>query len=285
MQGNAICFLLTWWVTSHLMQLVIMDSDEYLSFNFFPSSSLNNTRIRPCKGVEMEGIGCRDDGLPVEMVRHFGLEFPPRLGANQSTIAHFIGNQWSDHVYDSRRLSRVCEVAPRVVIGASESTPPVSNLPQEFDWRAFRTLRYRQYGDINGNLPGKVLMHLNNWLPQPGKFEPHRGPGTCFNAGKRKRPHASASFFRVHHYTGSLEEFLSRPGDGTRTALNFETRNNYSVSGQVDEVFGWLESFIQRVGPRRARYLTQGLREWAFQNDVDAFELQNRTSTSADSPY
>ncbi len=128
-------------------------------------------------------------------------------------------------------------------------------------------------------------MNLQNWIPKPGKFEVHRGPGCCFNAGNRAFPDASASFFRVHHYTGTLEEFLSRPGDGTRTASNFEIRNNYSISGQLDEVVGWLESFIHRVGPRRALYLTQELRDWAFQNDVKALELQNRTDVSADSPY
>jgi hypothetical protein len=170
------------------MQLVIMDSDEYLSFNFFPPNAPNNSRIRRCKDVEIEGIRCRADGLPIEMVRHFGLEFPPRLGANQSTIAHFIGNKWSDIVYNSRRLSRVCEVSPRVFIGARETTPPMSDLPQEFDWRAFRTLRYRQHSDMNHFLPGKVLINLHNWLAPPGKFGAHRGPGTCFNAGKRRVP-------------------------------------------------------------------------------------------------
>jgi hypothetical protein len=269
-----------------------VDSDEYMSFNFFPPSALNSTttRVRPCIDVEMEGVGCRDDGRPVELLRSFGLEFPQGLGAPQSTLAHFIGKQWSDGVYEARRHSRVCEVASRVVVGAHESTPPTPwgdrTVPPEFDWRAFRTLRHRQHGAINYSLPGKVVMNLQMWAAPPGKLEIHRGPAeSCFNAGKRRTPDPSASFFRVHHYTGSLEEFMSRPGDGSRTAWNFEKRNNYTMSGHTDEVVGWLESFIERVGPRRAHYLTQGLREWAFQNDVDAWKLYDPANISVDSPY
>ena len=257
-----------------------MDTDEYISYNVFPRDP-TNTGLRPCRNVRLDNLPCRDDGFPVEMMRYFGLEFPPRLGDPESTIAHFIGKHWNDTVYNARHMSRICDVMPRLQIGAKETGPHGQTLPEDFDCREFRTLRYRQPGEERNALPGKAIMNLQNWKTVGRRLTPHRGPGYCFNADKRSVPDASLSFFRVNHYSGSLEEFLSRSSDGKRSVDLFMKRNAYSVSGQSDEVVGWLKSFIQRVSPHRALYLTQGLRKWAFKNDaklVDAHRGANTTS-------
>ena len=82
-------------------------------------------------------------------------------------------------------------------------------------------------------------MNLQNWKTIHRRLEPHRGPGYCFNAHKRNVPDASLSFFRVNHYSGSLEELLSRSSDfGRRSVDLFMTRNEYNVSGQSEEVVG-----------------------------------------------
>jgi hypothetical protein len=251
-----------------------------MSYNFFPKAIevISNKSYHSCRYVNVPGISaCRNDGYPVDMMQYFGIDFPRRLGDAQSTIAHFIHKFWNDTVYDHRHGSRVCDVAARTIIGSYENNSillPKLELPPTFIIDSFKTLRYRFHDHLLlDKKPGKAIMNLQQW---DGKYrlEIHRGNSQCFNAKQRKTPEASLSFFRVHHYTGSLEEFSLKPPSQRRSIESFQFRNNFQISGHVNEVMGWLESFIRRVGPSRAHFLTQGLREWAYRADVDYFTQQ-----------
>jgi hypothetical protein len=245
-----------------------------MSYNFFPRTDavINSKRHHNCKNVHVPGVAaCRNDGYPVDMMQYFGIEFPRQLGDPNSTIAHFIDRFWNDTVYDHRSGSRVCDVAARANIGSYENDTillPKQSLPPNFDVRQFKTLRYRFHDHLLlAKKPGKVIMNLQRWS---GRFllEVHRGNSHCFNAKRRNAPESALSFFRVHHYTGSLEEFTATK---RRTVESYQVRNKFLIFGHAMEVRGWLESFIRRVGPVRAHYLTQGLREWAYRSDYEYF--------------
>jgi hypothetical protein len=247
-----------------------------MSFNFYPTSvaEKNNTSYHNCENLDVQGIaGCRDDGYPIEMMQHFGLEFPRQLGDPSSTIAHFIDRNWNKNVYRGRKGSRTCDIAARVVIGNHENsnTPLELDIPKLFHVDNFRTLRYRYHDHLSlTQLPGKAILNLKKWKGK-NRLGVHRGNLNCFNAKERAYPEPSLSFFRVHHYVGSFEEFMMKPSSHTQTLESFKARNKIQISGQVKEVTGWLRSFIRRVGASRANYLTQGLRSWAFRSDLEYF--------------
>lgn len=275
-----------------------MDSDEYISYNFYneTAGNENNPPVRVCKRVNVsEHVKCRTDGVPANMMRHFGIEFPKTIvGAINgdetkpslpTTIAHFIHKYWNDTVVRARDRSNVCDVLPRVQLGVKTPTHPIPQSavpPSEFDVHEFRTMSHREHNEIRNDLPGKAMLNLKNWNSKyfggRDMMDIHRGTQDCFNAKMRKRPDPSLSFFRVHHYTGYLHEFLSRPGDSRRTAEAFAERNDYNVTGNTNEVTAWLTSFVQQVGPQRALYLTQGLRQWAIDNDNAVLAERTRKS-------
>jgi hypothetical protein len=272
----------------HIMcQVIIMDSDEYISYNFYNDTVAKEKKPaqRVCQRVSFwadDTFKCRSDGEAVHMMRYLGIPFPDTIVGSSisagtkspATISHFIHQYWNDSVIKIREGSDVCDVLPRIQIGVKNSSIPLpaaaaTSLPETFHANQFRTISNREHNEMRNNLPGKAMLNLQNWRGNQ-RIDIHRGPASllCFNAKKRRRPEPSLSFFRIHHYTGSLEEFMSRPGDTRRTAAIFAERNEYHVAGNTNEVTVWLSSFIKQVGPKRALYLTEGLRKWATANDA-----------------
>lgn len=196
------------------------------------------------------------------MLQYLNLSLP-KLG--EGTIAGFM-SQLSNTVVDRRPGSLFCEILPRTNLYAltdgSIVEPSNMHLPPGFDYKYFRTLRERVYTNIRSGLPGKSILNLQHWAGRrPIKI--HRANKRCFGYYNVE---PSLSFFRVHQYTGTLDEFLV-PTILTRTKGYFEARNrNHSAGGRVDDVSGWLISFIRRVGRYRAHNLTVKLQQLAIDN-------------------
>jgi hypothetical protein len=254
-----------------LLQVALIDTDEYIAFNFYAEHanySLNEKGV-PCENIEVPGVRCRADGVPVNMMMRLASKFPPDMGGTNSTIAHFIASSNWDEATKYRRISHVCDILPRVNMGGGTGNNAThAAAPPGFDGLEFRTLRYQHTLERAAQLPGKAIINVQEWQPTKWTLHMHVGNHRCFNAKRRTRPDASLSFFRIHHYAGTYEEFMSRPGDQhRRSTTSYRERSQQNVSDKVDQVAGWLLSFTRRVGHNRAYYLTQGLRKWAFETD------------------
>jgi hypothetical protein len=198
------------------------------------------------------------------MMKYFGFHdgFP-----YNSTIAAFIHEYWNQTVVEARDGSNVCDVMHRVRMKSIE--PPLRvNLPPGFDYREFRTLRYLSHQEIRNLAPGKAILNVQVWEPGGKPLTTHRATESCFNAKIRNRAEPSLSFFQAHHYSGTYEEYLSRPGDGRKNNESYLSANNFTATGISNEMQWWLERFIKRVGHHRALFLTRGLRKAAFENDA-----------------
>jgi len=261
------------WVT-------LIDSDEYLGFNQYrhnegpathcgmlPKNAKparrkkwlrthNLTKARQCVAEFRETIRNRTHAR--------GL-LPNDVG--NTTISDFIAT-YKDAV--DPFYVRYCIMVPRVGFGAIESDPfEVQNqVPTELNASTFHTLRYRHHDSKRNSLPGKSLVDVSRYRVKQ-ILDPHRvlggGGSTC---GSSPFPVWEQSLFRIHHYSGSLELFLSRPGDTRRGPENFHWRNNYTSFGASDELRPWIKLFCDQVGIPTAKMLTQDLKEWAFRSDA-----------------
>lgn len=203
---------------------------------------------------------CRSDGSPFHMLQYLNLSLP-KLG--EGTIAGFM-SQLPNNTIEGRPGSQFCEIVPRTNVfagSALNSTNESAILPAEFSYTDFRTLRERLCGSPR-RLPGKSMLNLDQWAGRH-PIRIHRASKRCFGYGGME---PSLSFFRVHQYTGTLDEFLV-PTIPTRTEAYFHARNeNYAAEGRVGNLVGWLQSFIHRVGRRRAYHLTVNLQQQAVKN-------------------
>lgn len=174
-----------------------------------------------------------------------------------------------------------CILVPRLQFGASESTQEeISHrLPaSKFDPMKFHTMRYLKHGPRHPYpaWPGKSIVHAglynNTVITNPHKvLETNCSSKTPF-------PDYADMDLRINHYTGSLELFLSRPGDSRRSKEDFEKRNS-NVAGSDNTIQGWLHNFVDLVGRDRAMELTENLREWAAMSDAKATQEMGRLGT------
>jgi hypothetical protein len=198
----------------------------------------------------------------------------PQVG--QVTISQYIAGQV--RLGNPRWTTLPCVLLPRVILnGAVESTPEevAARVPNGFDPMHFHTLRYRFHGPKQQiNKPGKSLVNLVGFDNRK-IFNPHKVMAKKCTS-ETPFPDFSDSDLRVHHYTGSLELYLSRPEDSRRSVQEFLSRNG-NVTGSDDSVRGWLSAFVSLVGKENAFHLTEQLREWAIKEDKisqDMWKLQ-----------
>jgi len=254
-----------------------MDTDEYMSFNYYDKNAAKKKTFDvPCEAENrVVNITCRRDASPVNVMQLFGLEFPSELGGATGTIGRFIYDQYMNNAQlsNARNNSHVCELLPRPQVASTlETLPPWQNdlnamLPNDFDSALFRT--YKNHEIQRLKMAGKALLNIRYWNGDPVTI--HRGPegANCFNS-EGYFPDPSLALFRVNHYKGSLEEYLSRTMDTRRRAeFHANVYPQLPTSQVVDTAaLRWLPNFIARVGPRRALYLTQGLRAWSHEQFV-----------------
>jgi len=243
---------------------MFIDTDEYLSFNYFNRITKDGIFDKskesfPCRTAP--GRICRKDGSPYQMLDELKIKYEEQ----PETVASFLDRNREQ--LQSLNYSN-CMYLPRLQHGAIELShiPKARNdsIPQELRVEDFHTLRFPFH---SGSMYwGKSIVKITDELNPALIHNPHFiQKDNCFGSSTSfKFAEPSRSFFRVHHHTGSLEDFLSRPGDLSRTVDNFQKRNSSVVKGESRDTFWWLVSFINRFGMANAMLLTQELREWAL---------------------
>lgn len=249
---------------------MFVDTDEYLSFNYFRQEEIGG-RKQTYKCLNDKAQHCRTSGSPIDTLRKLNTTFQ-----DNETIIEFLER---NSVQLSMQKQSHCMYLPRVQHGAIEEDHKYHNeignptstyrdtLPDVLDKSAFRTLRYRLHDSIRNRLAGKSIVDMSRFQEGINHINnPHKiGLDQCYNGEVHTMsvPDASRSFFRVHHYTGSYEEFLARPGDPIRSTATFQQRNNYTVQGRADKMTIWISTFIESIGLEHALNLTQKMHRWA----------------------
>jgi len=210
----------------------------------------------------------------------------PMVGSStNATMAHYILQIRDELLQWDESYRSFCWVFPRVLFGAWDSSNHSHiqpQMPSGFDLTTFRTLRYRKTGVLQNFVPGKPILDVSAAPTRMWDItNPHRPHNQC-----RGGPYAKhySAIFRVHHYTGTPDEFLTRPG---RTLSQFQQRNNANGvihEEELNESAGWLQSFVERVGWERAFNATERLRQWAWLTDAKSystgrFSVTNRTTS------
>jgi len=135
----------------------------------------------------------------------------------------------------------------------------VSRVPQmeSLDPEAFSTLKFHNHLNRVGPLAAKVLLDVSRLDKSDMKFRnPHHGISPICDREGFKHGWPPRTKVRVHHYLGTLEEFLIR-GDKRRDADIFEDKAE-KFGGRLDEghikirndddMIGWVEEFVKGVG-------------------------------------
>ncbi|CAB9517731.1 expressed unknown protein [Seminavis robusta] len=125
----------------------------------------------------------------------------------------------------------------------------------------FHTLRYHSHWAVGMTTNGKSLVNVHNYNGRNKVTNPHRPfDGVCDNHWVQ--PIQSERIpFRVHHYSGSLDTFLSRP---SRTAQQWANKNDFHITGKDYSLTGWFHNFVQLVGEKIAYKLTVKTRQDAY---------------------
>jgi len=251
--------------------VLLVDTDEYLAYHHydpgegvpFPCGELKSEEaVEECTASYHRNQSSPSTGdirtrLPV-------------FGTPNSTLAHFLQSQLDYLIRDNNWNKLPCWVLPRSQWGAQEADPDdYASLQKTYlklglNISNFHTLRFRKHGMMQNKLPGKPIVDVSRYDPfrynVSNPHRPYRGSNLCKGGPFVK---AFDNVFRVHHYTGTAEVFLSRPG----REIHMFMERQPEVVGKDDGVVGWLESFARRVGKDRAKQLTEGLRAWAFETD------------------
>lgn len=249
----------------------LIDADEYVSFNYY--SELEGPPYW-CLVDESNRTRCHLDYLDsLKNGTHSRTRLPP---PNRNITASQFIETGSDPMF--HRLNYECIVFGRVLFGALES-PAVkikSFMPAGFDPKIFRTMRYRKHEPLQSFLGGKAFVDVSRYEGQRIKGPHQPLHNRCQNGPRVKN---AAMSFRIHHYTGSLEEFL-RPGYDSRGAEAFNQRQSYNVAGEDDSMRWWLRRFVSLVGRERAAMLTEAVRSFAV---VEMQELMVHNLPSSNS--
>ena len=174
---------------------------------------------------------------------------------------------------------------PRVMFGDMNSTSEeiAAQVPDGFDPKAFHTLRYRKHEPKQARRPGKSIVDVSRY---DGRRidNPHDTMTNACSSGAFV-DYADA-ILRVHHYTGSLELYLSRAEDARRSEEGFKSRNR-DVTGSLtdDTLRGWLKAFVDMVGNDKALEATARLRQWAIADDARASAEMEREKDNFRYPY
>jgi hypothetical protein len=242
-----------------------VDSDEYLTYNTFRPNQPDNK----CWGSK-NWSECKIDLVQqIKNGTHIQGRVPKKIGRQNETIAHWIANE-KDEAFQN---NHTCVVFSRTNFGAKDTEFEKiqgSVVPDGFDVNAFHTLRYMKHG-VPGRIgsqskipfPGKPLIDVSKY---DGKYlfkNPHR-PFHDQCVGEVV-PRTDVWALRVHHYSGTLETFTSRP---ERTQEQWEKKNNYIVAGEDGSLAGWLHEFVKLVGKDKAFELTQGARGAAYKESM-----------------
>lgn len=235
---------------------VFIDTDEYMLFN----RALENEPEPPACGHlrrERNATAMRECANRA-------------AGPHRRSLPEVGGMTAAEYIHSTMETNPLwneypCVTFPRVFFGSHESSAEevASGVPARFNGTLFQTLRYRKFALFKK--PGKSIVDATRY---DGKgFQVHRVmTDKCSSA--TPHPPLYDALFRVHHYTPSLEVFLSRPNDWRRDKKDYEGRTNFEPAGSDDGIRGWLSSFSRSVGAEKALELTERAIEGAFTDDA-----------------
>jgi len=241
---------------------LFVDTDEYIVFNrVMENEPLPKMCIREYRG---KGSNTTASELLVRECadRLLSVHRRPLPKVGDVTAADYIHDTGGNvSLWDAYP----CVTFPRVFFGARESTDEeVSrDVPAGFNGTAFQTLRYRKFAFLHK--PGKSIVDATRYDGRG--YEVHR---VMMEKCSSPTPYPSLfdALFRVHHYTPSLQVFLSRPNDSRRDEKDYALRTNFEPQGADDGVRGWLSAFVRSVGTDNALDLTERAIAKAFSEDA-----------------
>jgi len=261
---------------------ILIDTDEYLTYNNYDENEGQPRwydKQASLSESERYALTEKFNHL-IENNDHPRLQLP-HIG--QTTISQYIETQVKANSSHWKELP--CILLPRVQFVAMETKPDeiAANVPDGFHPISFHTLRYRFHGPKQQNAkPGKSLVNLIGFDNRK-IFNPHKiMVKKC--TGETPYPDYSDSLLRVHHYTGSQQLYLSRPGDSRRSVQEFLLRNE-NVTGYDNSLQSWLGAFVSRVGKEKALVVTERLRDWALIEDARSTSIWNSQKNNFPYPF
>jgi len=272
---------------------ILIDTDEFLTFNYYIDSEGNytydwldeiahsldewsadgghidyyNESVKALDGIHNNFRERMDSG-----------EHPraklPKVGT--STISQFISAQERTNMSAWKKYP--CVNQPRLTFGSLEdSNTSLPTIPASFDPLAFQTIRHPFHENPSNWNTGKSIVDASRYDGRLPKSCHHVMNEACYPA---LWPQLRESTLRIHHYTGSSEDFL-RIGDNFRGEKMFQDRNKLVDGTYYDNsVQSWLQAFLDLVGEKKALEVTEELRAWAIKNNEEvsaAVELGNFT--------
>jgi len=186
----------------------------------------------------------------------------------------------SSFIQQAMPKNETCIMIPRLRFGAVESTPEqVSKVvPPGFNASNFQTLRFRKHAAVNDFITNKIGKGILDISQIRGKEihvrDPHRLVWEyCAEEGLRRRN--EESFFVIHHYLGTWEQYNFRDDvrkGGNRSRKSYDQVKNVSV-GEDDSIRSWIVGFVESKGQNVATDLLEGV------GDVQRWlRVQNKTA-------
>jgi hypothetical protein len=238
---------------------MFVDTDEYIAFNNFQDTSQYDD-------------SAHDNFRQLNLTHRY-----------PETVASFLQHN-QDRLEQNLNYS-YCMYLPRVQHAAIEVNP---TFPHGFHEKHFSTVQYPVHASAaDSKLLGKTLVDVSK-INTNVIGNPHRiNLGECYGAEQGRFADPSKALFRVHHHLGSVSDFLSRPGDPSRSLKIFQKRNATGAKGwsssnnwhhdySTRSMHWWLISFFNRFGSDKAMALTTKLREQAIKEN--AYQARTRTS-------
>lgn len=161
-----------------------------------------------------------------------------------------------------------CLRFPHLRFSSYESNPLLlsAGLPEYVDPTTLVTLRQRKVGPMD-SLFSKAMLDLSQaksaeWFNFKGVVNVHTpSRRMCGRTTKVKFSGSGtdyiSSLFRIHHYrSGTIETYLERSGDYRGSSIwRFYAERNIIPVNENDDIRGWIHWFIRKVGETRAREL------------------------------
>jgi hypothetical protein len=243
--------------------MMAIDADEFLTYN---SYTPDEQSIYHCGGDKVARQNCiKEHHVYMQSKEQQVAHIRNRVKAHK-TVSAFINESMDDILKWDPTFEWPCWVLPRFILTAHE--PDGTNRSTSH----LNTLRFRTTAQYDQGYPGKSIANLQAFNVSPGSRLPKAS--TChkvFETGCRGGPFAKyeMNFLRVHHYTGSLEDWLVR---GKEASGHHERQSSMgSDIIETDEATWWWPAFREQVGTEEAIRLTKGLREWAIQEYQAAY--------------
>ena len=250
---------------------LFIDPDEFLTFNpvaddddkcIFDKKgdSFSVSYPKNCNETENPNLIKRGDGERTTIALwKKRVKLPTNLASK--TIAEYM----QEHPHIWSRFN--CHIFPRLQFGSEqESNKTILNkhMPSNIYAQNFTTLSFFSHGkkgNFRTNKWAKCIIDVSRLHNNVTKYDvrsPHYLTKNCGGEKKGDTPHDRA-LFRVNHYVGNMESFLSK-NDFHRDEDMFNKKaiyNNYT-SYQMQ---GWLLPFVKSVGRERAVMLLEGIGE------------------------